>query len=303
MRTIIFLWVCCFGALANAQVWCPTGASWNYNLLSFGIEGCQTRTYVGDTMIDGLSAQHIIVNTGVMNYFTNTWETNVSDFYTAQDGGIIYAWNVSGNSLSWDTLYWLSALPGDRWYPPDADDLCAGQGLLGMLEVSDTGNVLVSGQSLRYVDVTFLDGFGQPEGGVFHIIERLGSPLMTIYPGGCLVAEAGGELRTYVDDDFPMYDSGVPSLCDQITSLSEAALEKTVHVYPNPGEDMISISGYALAAVGHLLLRDTSGREVLHERMDTGKNTVSVAVLSSGVYAVELTTNAGVRSLGKWVKR
>jgi hypothetical protein len=61
--------------LAHAQVWCPVGAVWNYNLMSFMVEGCETRTYVGDTVIDGRIAQRITVSSLVMNYMTNQTES------------------------------------------------------------------------------------------------------------------------------------------------------------------------------------------------------------------------------------
>jgi len=117
MRTIrllliaILLWSC---AQVHAQVWSPPGAVWNYNLSSLAMEGCETRTYDGDTVIGGRSAQRILVHTILMDYFSNTLDTTNTVFYTSQEEGLIYAWDV-GQSGTWDTLYWFTAVPGDRW--------------------------------------------------------------------------------------------------------------------------------------------------------------------------------------------
>jgi hypothetical protein len=226
---------------AQAKQWCPPGATWNYNLMSNGVEGCETRTYIGDTVIGGRTAQRILVNTILMHYMTNTLDTTNTVFHTSQDGGVIYAWDVL-SSGTWDTLYWFTAVPGDRWYPPGADGLCPGQYPLGVLQVVDTGHVVLGGWSLRHVDVAFLDGAGQQSPDSFTIIERLGSPLMVIAPGGCIVSEAGGSLRTYDDNAFPPYNSGEPSTCDQFTGIDGPVSRPAFDVYPNPAHTMATLT-------------------------------------------------------------
>jgi hypothetical protein len=209
--------------------------------MSNGVEGCETRTYIGDTVIGGRTAQRILVNTILMHYMTNTLDTTNTVFHTSQDGGVIYAWDVL-SSGTWDTLYWFTAVPGDRWYPPGADGLCPGQYPLGVLQVVDTGHVVLGGWSLRHVDVAFLDGAGQQSPDSFTIIERLGSPLMVIAPGGCIVSEAGGSLRTYDDNAFPPYNSGEPSTCDQFTGIDGPVSRPAFDVYPNPAHTMATLT-------------------------------------------------------------
>ncbi|MBL7985810.1 MAG: hypothetical protein JNM91_12465, partial [Flavobacteriales bacterium] len=159
LRNILAVSLFIVSSKSEGQVWCPPGAVWNYNIQSFMVEGCETRTYAGDTLLDGRSAQHIHVDKIVMNYLSMTLDTLETDFYTSQQDGVVLAWNTLGGNTGWDTLYWFSAVPGDRWYPPGADDFCTGQEPWGMLEVGDTGSVIASGLPLRYLDVSYVDEF------------------------------------------------------------------------------------------------------------------------------------------------
>jgi hypothetical protein len=286
--------------LAHAQVWCPAGAVWNYNLMSFMVEGCETRTYVGDTVIDGRIAQRITVSSLVMNYMTNQTESYQSEVYTSVEPGIVLLWNSMGNS-GWDTLYWFSAVPGDRWYPPGADDLCSGQEPSGVLEVADTGSVIVSGLPLRYVDVSYVDQFGEAGIDPFRITERLGAPLMFIPPGGCFVSEAGGGLRTYVDDSFPAFDSGEADLCDLITVLADTVPALNDAIIPNPGTEQFTVP-LAPWEVSTVSVIDAAGRIILHNISINGTITIDASTWSSGVFQVLVRDDHGkVRNL-RWIK-
>ncbi len=271
-----------FGS-ANAQLWCPAGATWNYNITGVAADGCQTRTYSGDQIIGGRTAQRIDIATTVMNYLTNQIETSQGVFYTNEEDSVIYCWVNSAGVWAWDTLYCFNALPGDRWYPPGVDATC---GLWGMLQATDTGHVVISGQSLRTVNVTYLDQYGQPSSGAFTITQRLGSGQMLIYPGGCIASEGPESLRLYSDDTFPQYDSGVASLCDLFNSVSETAAHSVMEIYPNPATDRITITsnGEQVRAFGMI---DLLGQQVLYNSC-TSSATVNVSALAPGTYTLRL---------------
>ncbi len=281
----------CACAPAHAQLWCPPGATWNYNLLSFGVEGCETRTYDGDTIIDGRFAQRILVNRITMNYMSGVLDTTNTVFYTSHDSGLVYAWDVL-SSGSWDTLYWFNAHPGDRWYPAAADGLCPDQYPLGMLQTADTGHVVIGGQWLRYVDVAFLDEAGQQDGNPFTIIERLGAPLMVIPPNGCFVSEAGGSLRTYDDASSLSYDSGEPNTCDQLTGFVGQFLPKPVFgVYPNPANNWIRITNVPSRSAIFSIV-DMRG-QVVFTGNASGDGRLSIDFLASGYYVLWLFDHHG----------
>ncbi len=272
------------GQSVLAQNWCPPGATWNYDLMSFMIEGCETRTYAGDTILDGRNAQRILVNTVLMNYMSGSLDTTNTVLYTAQEDGLVLAWGT-GSGESWDTLYWCSAEPGDRWYPPGADGQCAGQHPLGMLQVVDTGHVVINDQRLRFLDMAYVGEFGQ-QVDPFTITERLGAPWMVIPPGGCIVSEAGSTIRTYMDDDMS-YDSGAPSTCeDLIDQVGQVQAGPAFAVYPNPAGEWVRFPSDAVH-VAHVSVLDVHGR-IMHTSAVNGNGRLDIRVLAPGYYMLKL---------------
>lgn len=302
MKRLLLIFVCFLAFNVHAQLWCPPGAIWTYNLQSFIVEGCETRQYVGDTVLDGWAAQRIEVTSIRMNYMTSTLDTTVAHFFTRQEDDVVSTWNAWGGNTGWDTLYWFGAVPGDRWYPPGADGLCVGLEPWGMLEVSDTGHVVINGEDLRYVDVSYLDQSGEPGTDGFRITERLGAPLMMIYPGGCFVSEAGGGLRTYSDASFPLYDTGEQDLCDQFTGYSGPISPLQFGIAPNPGSDHLTIT-LGPATKGTFSIIDPLGRTIAKDRPANGPTTMDTSCWPSGIFHIVVFDGRGGRRSARWIKQ
>jgi hypothetical protein len=282
MRTIALLSICSLSALANAQVWCPSGATWNYNTETVFTLGCETRNYVGDTLFEGRVAQHIEVSGTYQFTIVDSVVSYAYDFYTSVDDSLVYSWEAG--LMEWDTLYWFSASPGDQWWPAGSGG-CPGD--WGKLEVLDTASVSINGVPLRSLTMTYLDELGQTSGdNVFTIRTLLGAPLMIIPAGGCLAVEAGGDLRTYADEDFLMYDSGVASLCDLITGLVEPKVQTAAVLYPNPTTTEFSIDGIAGQEPCEITLIDDTGRPVKRWSRAVGSTRFDVHGSSPGCYTL-----------------
>lgn len=281
---------------ASAQLWCPPGAFWEFNIITANSMGCGTVTYQGDTLIGGVEAQRLVEDGYAHSFFDNNdyyWEYI---YHTRVEDGIIYRYT---STQTWDTLFWMSAVPGDRWYPPDQNQ-CPAYPLLGTVEVVDTGTTDVNGTMLRYVDVHQLDEFGDPGTDPFRIHERLGSPYVWLFAGGCLIVEFGYRLRTYADDLGTIYDSMEIDACTLITGTRENDPFDGLEVYPNPGNGRIWIRG--ASGSFHMDVRSVDGTLVHTERTVTSSGSVDLGPLAPGVYLITFRTSDGAVSYVKWMK-
>lgn len=240
----LFTGLCLSPGMVNAQPWCPPGATWEYQIIGFAVDGCGTQTYAGDTAFDGWQAQRIVDEWEMYSYWDDTLYIGSSTVYTSFSDGVVHQYVPS--TQSWDTLYWFAAPIGARWAPPGYsynydDTICPPPA--GMLEVIDTGTVDMNGTALHYVDVKMLAGPGGQE-EEFRIYERIGNLIMG-WPvnDGCIVAEWPYRLHTYSDQLGTLYDKGGP-LCPDILGIEgmEWEQEPALAAYPNPGGDQFSLS-------------------------------------------------------------
>jgi hypothetical protein len=282
----------------NAQLWCPPGAMWTANFANAldGIEGCETAVYVGDTLYEGRMAQLIAVEDIIMDYPSGSLDTTYWNMYTSVSDSIVYQWT---DSEGWDTLYWFSAVPGDRWYapgmPPNGMDNC------GMLEVSDTAHVMINGHFLRQVMCVYLDPSGVATMDVFNMTELFGTGSMHFPYGGCVVVEGSWGPHTYQDDAFPLFDNGAGSNCDHFSGIAENQRTMSVTAWPNPGSDVLHIETNALGKVD-LRVRDVTGQAVLEVSGPSGAIELSSVGLLPGLYVVEVISAIGCKTV-KWVKQ
>lgn len=286
----------CVFAPAHAQLWCPPGAEWTANLFGLAVDGCESAVYLGDTLYEGRNAQHIAVEDIVMNYMSPPEDTVNWDLYTSVQDSIVFQWT---DSEGWDTLYWLNAVPGNRWYPPG---LPVGQSeLCNAVQVTDTMHVVINGHSLRQLTCNFLDQFGNLTSNTFPITERLGAGSMHFTMGACATDEAAWGPHTYVDDAFPLYDNGAGSNCDHFSGIDKNQRTVTVLAYPNPGNDVLQIETDTKGPMDVRML-DTTGRVVLTASDPDGSLELGGSSLLPGLYLIQVST-AESRQTVKWTKR
>lgn len=289
--------VCC--ALASGQVWCPSGATWKYDVVGFGVEGCGTAVYTNDTMLSGRAAQEIVSQESVHYYFSDTTINTIFSYFTALESGVVYQFIPA--SLDWDTLYWLTAPVGARWFPPGAEpdtSFCTPPG--GMVEVGDTGTLVMNGLPVSYRDVHYLDMSGVPSGPAFRIYERFGSLSMGLPPGGCIISEWPYILNAYSDDAGTLYTSGDPWSCPEWLNIVEGD-SRSLQAYPDPGSDQftISLQRYDLSTLN---IFDAKGQQVLQMADVSGWTIIDSSAWSQGLFFITVCDSKGnVRTL-RWVK-
>ena len=287
---------------AVAQSWCPPGATWTHQILALAIEGHVTRTFVGDTIFQGLSAQQIHETGQLISYFPQT-DTTVLDgsIFTSLQGDLLLIWTYMGPTPAWDTLHRFDALPGDRWFPPGADQVC-NNGIEGMLSVMDTGHVMIDGLVLRTWDLAYLDATGEEAWSAGQFIERIGYNGSFIpLPGGCIIVEYGEGLNCYSDDDISYIAPNGPEVCHLTTSTREILPIQGFDLHPNPGTDHFTMQ--LPPDDHHLEIFDQLGRSVIQLDGISDRAVIGTISLPPGIYTVRITDQKGRSLQQRWVKQ
>lgn len=297
MRTFLLLFGSFLGS-AQAQVWCPPGARWIYDTGSPGITSQTQFTYIGDTIVDGSSAQRISQEGFISELFGNDTliETGGQDIITRSEEGVVFRWIEA--DLAWDTLYWFSAEPGDEWTPGWAfGEVCEADFRLLVL---DTGSMVVQGIWLRSLIVQRLSG-PEPVGDPELIAERLGTITGYFEPiAGCnSVFECYCSFQCYSDADLSYPMVGEPCAL-ALGSGSQERSRMIVQISPNPGRDEFNLR--SLPALKEIVVRDVAGRPVVN-LAPVGSDHVSTITWPPGCYVVEAVFKNGVRVMRTWIKQ
>lgn len=276
----------CTGGL-RAQTWLAQDAVWHYGVLPSG--GYETWEYVGDTAIDGWNAQKLIgTPSGVL--------------FTSLQDSIVYTWADQAGTWAWDTLYRFNAVPGDRWWPINAETICPAP--WGMLEVQDTSITVIGDIPLRTWTMAYLGEDGEPDGGPgFDVYDRIGSTIGLVpLPGGCIVVESSKALRCYADVDIPLYETGISPSCTFAVGVKGSNAGSTISLFPNPGTNNVTLKLEDGTRLQEIRVRDALGRTCLQNSHHTSSLKLDTRSLVPGFYSIEVQTSNGGLSVHHWIK-
>lgn len=283
----------------NAQVWCPDGTIWGYNYSAGASLGCETRTYVGDTLIGAFTAQHIRSETIQYDFITDDIDTLYESTYTRTQDSVVFVWTNDGSStLHWDTLYWFNAQVGDHWLPPGVFDECGETG--NRIEVIDIQNQLFGTVLLRAFSLVQYQEDGTV-GVPFEMIERIGTPLMLL-PTECPIGELISSVRSYTDNTGASFDSGVPSTCDSFTGLAETTSSGKMWISSDPASQLVRIHLKDPGVPHALEVFELTGRTISSGVLIGSTQVIDTSSWVSGVYIFNALLPNGERFLTKWVK-
>ena len=291
--------------MVMSQNWCPPGAQWNYEDMSIGFFGHYHRAYIGDTVFLGQPTQRIRttgMRVDILNQDT-TWIDEI--MYTSVQDSILMVPAWSPNGVIWDTLLRFDAVPGHRWFLPNHGLYCNGSiGNTGILEVTDTGSVVVDGVTLRRWRFGVDLGTGDPIYGSDWYYERIGFMQgMMPFPFCGWSIDAGENFRCYWDDDItyvhPMAPGGT-AWCDVALGSNGTEQDDELNLFPNPGSEHLTI---VLPDRPHsFVMHDAVGRMVAVRSGLIGASTVNTSLLSSGPYLIRIEASDGTRTTLRWVK-
>lgn len=295
MRGILLLLIA-FAQPCVAQNWCPTGAHWYHEELTFSATGYRYRTCLGDELVGGWPAQRFhTTGIHVTSFFLDTTWVNFYQYTYTQDS-IVYVPSNLDPSFPWDTLMRLDAVPGDHWFPPNHWIYCgASAGTFGMWQIADTGHAVVSGAPLRWWDANVLGQWGLPV-WTMRYYERLGWINGFVPFPACAIVENGEVLRCYSDNQILWSTPGAESLCDISLGLLSGSSPPGVP-YPNPGNDHFTLS---LPPGPHsITLIDATGRTVLQVPVIGSPAVIGTTQVTPGLYMLRV--DEGLQPV-RWVK-
>lgn len=282
----------------SAQSWCTTGADWRYRLTQFGIDFERHMWYESDLMLGGQNVQRIAVrDSSLISGSQGIYE---GYFYSLRiDDAVLL--RASGSQY-WDTLYFYGN-PGQRWWPiggPDPDCL----GYYGMLEIADTCTVYFNNVPKRKWELVYLDEFGLPASNGFDMIEGVGTIPFDMHPWYCssIVEWYWWEFLSYTDDQigfdtWPAWDD-----CNSIpTSSSEIPGEVGFTLFPNPGNNVLHISG-SIGEDFRVRIHDGTGRFVSETMINGRSVSLNTENLMPGLYNVTISGSNGKMVTRQWSK-
>jgi hypothetical protein len=279
-----------------AQTWCPPGAVWHDNVIGWALTGCETRTYTGDTLIQGQLCQTIHVRNRTYSYWDEELSTAEYDMHTRLDNGVVYAlWSEDGTWYS-DTLYWLTAPVGARWNVFGAEGMCPdGERWVEVLSIEDR---VINGLTLQ-VRQLGNDNLSGEMVVTAEMIDRIGTPLHSI-PPPCVIGEAFGVTVSYHDDLWEGFDSGETSNCERFPNSLRELQGAQLHTL-SFGPDGRTLTIQAARGSGGLYaLYDVHGKSIQHGRYSGGGTTIGLGELTPAMYLVRLTTGSGQQEVVKF---
>lgn len=282
-------------ANAQAQSWCPPGATWIYDTSDPMLGASATRfAYVGDTVVDGFAGQRI----EQLSAMTLLWGidtliiSNGPDVVTRTEPGIVYWW--MDNVQEWDTLYWFDALPGDRWSPgwQQGSDQWWGTCDDGSyLMVMGTNTTVIEGHSLRTLSVAVAHGGDLVD--AFTIVERMGNTQGYFIPRPtyCFVDECYCSFSCYSDDEIHLPFGGP---CELPLAVEEDAIANADNwsVSPMPFRDRFTVRS-ATPRNATVILFDMTGREMLSMPFNGTSLEVYPGLLPAGGYVLRMVDARG----------
>ena len=254
--------------------------------------------YAGDTLVDGFAGQRI-QQSGWMHL---PWDpdsiiqTAGPDIVTRTEPGMVLFWLHP--TQEWDTLYWFSAQPGDKWspgwqqlYPGNSD--CIDSYLL----VVDTSTIVVDGVPLRTLELERHLNLSEVD-EVFTIMERVGSTEQYLLPDPpyiCFINEALLNFSCYGDDEIRYPDSSSP--CELTLTIGETAAigPESWSVSPVPFQDRFTISS-ATPRNATVILLDMTGRELLAISFHGTVMEINPGRLPAGSYIMRVEDQRGNHS-------
>jgi hypothetical protein len=291
------------GTTAQAQSWFPDEATWHYSYNSlFGQVGYVRIEIVGDTLINGQGCRILQPTREAYDHDSGQYFTHLLDkFHVVEANGLVQAY-VPGSD-AFDTLYHMSAVPGDRWRLARLPDwqVCS---LDSYIQVVDTGTMELDGIGLRWlaVEVNFL-----PEAVNTYldtIIERIGTTQVYMLPhdecNGWLDGHEAGGYRCYSDNEI---DHAAPDAlpCEFTVGLIERDHQTAFTVFPNPG-NQINFRSSRSETQMTLHIQDSQGRMVHAGRVAIGVP-LDLSHLAAGTYTYTVEDlEGGVVAKGRWVK-
>jgi hypothetical protein len=301
---LIFSFLIIFQA-GKTQTWCPSGATWYYDIVYNNCDGFYKFEYVGDSTINTIACKKIIQSSKMKCWWDSYYQDYILDtFYMYADTDKVFYYRNNQFNL----LYDFSVQTGDTMYITGITQSWWGNSCdsVAKLVVDSTGTMIINSESLRYYSVHPLSG--SPFSIQGRIVEKIGPflkypfmngtygtnyflPVKNDYCGMLMEEEAeNGSFRCYYDDNFPTISLTQYS-CDYTLATSENEFQ-SVYLYPNPAHDFIYFSNHSDLQNSEIEVFGMDGKMVkksmISDRLFTGD-------LAAGFYYLRFISSKNIR--------
>jgi len=316
MRTLMLLFAC-LPIFVSGQSWFPPEAEWYYTSTNPGTAGAgHIHVTVGmDTVIGGQPCQELrlvqVFGSGQPPWGSIT--TDQPSMFVIEEGGLVLL--LDEETSTFDTLYNMAAVPGDRWGYPALPPMLDCAGPLAHFSVTDTGTVQLDGQMLRWLAVDLFEPIPWDTTMLVAvqdtIIEHMGTLNTFIDPQDrCRSqgdANIGGSLRCYSDAEigYTHVDTWWPhggSECAYLPNSISENSSVTFNISPNPSSGLLRIDmGGSVPRSSTLSAFDAHGSLIINHTLRDPRTTLDLSDLPAGPYMIQVRSSFGLQS-AVWVK-
>lgn len=287
----------------QAQMWLETGSTWHYVHSTISSGGFEKLVYTQDQLFQGKWCQkidrdwyHFTTDQNGQVIFDNL--QHLPHIFTYSEGDSVFRWNYHEQEFMF--LYDFGAAPGDTWLVDTQTSFWEGCSDSSWVTVIDTGAVIISGTSRRFLEVKreYLSPY------VYNgtVVEGIGIVNVEITEDHFMLpveVACDSVLLNFFDNDrygFSCFQSDLSALynpsgedCEYLlTYLDVPDLYKEVlNIYPVPARNLLNIQVEATGSV-QLKILDISGKVVGVKSVDnwSGSTFMPIEELSVGLYFV-----------------
>lgn len=288
-RTIIFFLCSMASSFLVAQTWAPEGAIWHYSHVNpwVGHDEYNSIQVVGDTMIQGISCQHLVKLKGAGNL-------RPLDEFMYEDNGKVYYYHEELDSFF--LLYDFSLLSGDTLKITFTEPFPFGTGPEFIkIRIDSISYLDINGSSRLVQHITQLEAPGYMGAVSFDMIEGIGATTQMFYWNSPYIADVSKDtdLRCYQDPTLGQYSTGIAFVCDDVllNGLGPEGPVQELAIYPNPAREFI---GWRVP-IGRYGVQVWDMRGKILFEGDVTNNQLSMEGYSNGLYFIMITDRVGQR--------
>ncbi|HLP50242.1 MAG TPA: T9SS type A sorting domain-containing protein [Chitinophagales bacterium] len=299
MKTLIYLLIILSLPLASyAQSWCPAGAEWHYGYYYWNQVGDIHYRYTKDTVVEASACKKIeIIHYNGQHYNSSPYfvvDTLMpKPIYTYEQSDTVFFYYEESNT--WKPVYFFNAQVGDTLTMPITDIMHGGDTYIHVV-VDSVGNEIINDSTLHYYHFRLADSCIQAHNLRGRVSQTLGMQVNNLVPTWyCVSDQHDYFFCSYKDSTFPVYPSTANCQLRPVGIEEITGEEAGIHLYPNPANEMVSITILKSEQNNTITISDATGKIVSTFVENDSPITLSTDNYLPGIYIVTLYNHAGFK--------
>ena len=273
-KLLLLIFLVFFLTNANyAQDFGAVGTEWYYRWQKSGSLIYKHFESVKDTIIQGKVTHKIEEDRGLEN------------LYVYQNGDTVFRYSFYQNKFH--RFLYFNVTQGDTLIFDT--DIVTGINSYRMM-VDTTFFINIDGLTLQQYKVTAIDAFRYTPSSNEYICDRIGSLDYMFVSNGFTLGDISSPLRCFNDALIDTNYTTLPCNDVQYVSIQEPDILDNITLYPNPTQDIVTLSAAETTIVA-VQLFDINGKEI--EMNINPQNQFSMRSLTKGIYLLKIETMQG----------